>query len=775
MQPPTRALERVLLTCVCLLLSCSSDPEAELAAPDDDLQVDADQDVSADIDAAADPDALDAPERFADQWEPVNEGGRDELLLNGSWSIAEGSLTDDAPENYDGAIAVPGLVTQAEPAFEAVGYNRSDLREAFWYHTTFDGFGARPLVRLVIGRASFGARVWLNGRLVGEHLDPFTRATFDITESYRPHGSNRLVVRVGATRESLPDSVPAGMDIEKERWIPGIWDDVRVIGSGDPSIDWVQVLPDLEGSRITVNVALWALGGEAASGTVISQIERCDGGEVIGTGEETSAVWDGERAIASSEIRIPDFTPWTPDDPQLYCLRTSATNGDDEADEVITRFGMRTVEWRGGDESGFFLNGERVYLRGSNITLHRFFEDDAAGALPWDRDWVRRLLTENPRELHWNTMRMTIGRAPEFWYDIADEEGLLLADEYAMWTLVDPTAASWSHENMVASYTRWIEESRNHPSIAWWDASNETSVQSSFDVIDAVRELDPTRQWENGGYGEPHSPGDPIEDHPYFFIPLGGNTFEMTELEEHDGQPPLGDIPGFPAGTWDDPEHPYINNEYAWLWIDREGQPTESGREPWRRMLGEGEFDAAVYREGYAYLTAGLTEFWRARRGYAGVLHFPYLGYSREGGVTSDNFIDIESLTLEPRWVEYARNAFAPVGVYLDSWREDWSGEATISAPVVVINDLASAADVAVTLMTVSDAGDVLTSSAGVDTSVAAYGSETLALTVDHPGVERFLLVARITDDDGGFDTVWSRRKVGFEHEGAAVPDPPYE
>ena len=45
---------------------------------------------------------------------------------------------------------------------------------------------------------------------------------------------------------------------------------------------------------------------------------------------------------------------------------------------------------------------------------------------------------------------------------------------------------------------------------------------------------------------------------------------------------------------------------------------------------------------------AAETEFWRAHRQVAGVLHFCGLAYSKPMAVTSDHFLDIEKLTLEP-------------------------------------------------------------------------------------------------------------------------------
>ena len=55
-----------------------------------------------------------------------------------------------------------------------------------------------------------------------------------------------------------------------------------------------------------------------------------------------------------------------------------------------TRFGMR--EFRFDPATGrAMLNGKPYFMRGSNFTLYRFFEDAECRNLPWRQDWVRRL------------------------------------------------------------------------------------------------------------------------------------------------------------------------------------------------------------------------------------------------------------------------------------------------------------------------------------------------------------------------------------------------
>ena len=151
-------------------------------------------------------------------------GARRVVNLDGTWQVAEGTM-ERVPESFDHAVCVPGLVDMAKPAFEEVG-RKSQRREAFWYRRTFRVDGNVPRVAyLMIRKARYGTRVFLNGRLVGDHLPCFTPAILDVREALRGGGdANVLVVRVGADRESRPTDVPSGWDFEKYLYIPGIYD-----------------------------------------------------------------------------------------------------------------------------------------------------------------------------------------------------------------------------------------------------------------------------------------------------------------------------------------------------------------------------------------------------------------------------------------------------------------------------------------------------------------------------------------------------------------------
>jgi len=137
-----------------------------------------------------------------------------------------------------------------------------------------------------------------------------------------------------------------------------------------------------------------------------------------------------------------------------------------------------------------------------------------------------------------------------------------------------------------------------------------------------------------------------------------------------------------------------IINEYGWLWLNRDGSPTTLTDGLYQSLLGA-DATAAQRRELFSRYLAALTEYWRSRRTCAGVQHFCGLGYSRPTeprGQTSDHFIDMEKLILEPTFDTYVRDSFMPVGVCIDFWKEEiLSGSDAMDVPVIDVNDLGQA------------------------------------------------------------------------------------
>jgi beta-galactosidase len=193
----------------------------------------------------------------------------------------------------------------------------------------------------------------------------------------------------------------------------------------------IQVAPRISVSTIIVQTSLRNFGKNPVS---FNLTHRAHAGKKSATVATSAAqrltLAPGESKAVLQTVAISGARLWSPESPNLYALETS-TGGD----TATTRFGMREFRFDTATKRAY-LNGRVYFMRGSNITLHRFFEDPLSGALPWDEAWVRKLLVEIPHEMHWNSFRFCIGPVSDQWLDIADEAGLLIQNEYFVWTVM---------------------------------------------------------------------------------------------------------------------------------------------------------------------------------------------------------------------------------------------------------------------------------------------------------------------------------------------------
>jgi hypothetical protein len=162
-----------------------------------------------------------------------------------------------------------------------------------------------------------------------------------------------------------------------------------------------------------------------------------------------------------------------------------------------------------------------------------------------------------------------------------------------------------------------------------------------------------------------------------------------------------------------------------------------------------------------AYLLAGITEYWRAYRQYAAVLHFVYLMSSDPMGYTADHFRDVEKLELEPHFRDYMSQAFSPLGVYLSFWQPTLAANSTRTLNVMMVNDEARPAKGSLSIVLESAEGKEVARQS-VPFSVAALGAETYYIDFTIPQTPgSFLLkaVAEPADPHFGGPTQ-SRRRV---------------
>ncbi len=667
-----------------------------------------------------------------------SDNKRETFSLNGTWQITDGKK-DVIPSEFNRNITVPGLVTLARPAFinpapkvpdrniidsnlDLFYHQQDNQRDVYWYHRTFNIAGNVPQVALLkVGKAMFGTRVYLNGTYVGEHLPCFTPGYFDLKKVLKT-GQNELIISVGSSRNSLPQDMPDGFDYEKQRYISGIFDNVELILSNSPFISNIQVAPDIVKKEAKIRAQI-KNNGNTITSKITFIIKEFNSGVVAGeyTTERISFEKNAEKTI-NIAVDIKNCTFWSPEDPFLYTLEVSTCS-----DNYQTRFGMRDLHFDSVSHKAI-LNGKQYFLRGTNITLYRFFEDPKCDSLPWNYKWVRKMHKKFKEDMFWNSYRNCIGFPPEEWYNIADEEGFMIQDEFPIWYGA-PQWNKWTknlnNDELAKEYREWMKERWNHPSVVIWDGSNETLLnRPSIDsAIAEVRTLDMSgRSWDNS-YSTAREPGDIFESHPYHY---GNPEFKLKDMTTASIIPHGNNSPNPGTG-------PVIINEYGWLWLNRDGSPTTLTKQLYENLLGKNSTPEERW-ELYARYTAAETEFWRCHREAAGVMHFTGLGYDRRDGQTSDNWTDVKNLIWEPQFYKYVRDSFSPIGLMIDFWDDSVKKDSRFSIRVTMINDLEKDWNGSIMLKLKKNDKVVLESSKEV--KISGFGHNKTDFILDTKGLE---------------------------------------
>lgn len=608
--------------------------------------------------------------------------GRTTISLNGEWDFDQ---TEQAfpPRKFTRKIPVPGLVHLAKPKIaqyekffkkpdvveltEQSNFLERDYKPMYnWYKRKIfiDEKLKGEQLFLTIKKSQYVTRVFVNGHQMGASIECYTPIDVNITSAIKYGAENEILIQVG-DRAWLPSEAAGSTDKEKVHYLPGIWDDVFITVTGKIRVDKALFLPSLAKKQVTVKTLIRSLyPPQMLYGDNMKDICKFE----FRIKEKTTGRIVSEKTIKGEpkrdnrtyfETTIPIDNPkaWTPDSPFLYEGEVSVYNQDKLVDRYSVNFGMRDFSRRG---KFFTLNGEKFYLRGSNITLQRFFEDPDCQALAWDREWVKKLMIDLPKSINWNAMRICVGVVPDFWYDLCDEYGIVLQNEWFYWQ-----NHGWD-EQIRKEYTNWVWSDGNHPSIVIWDAINENwDNYIGNTLIPELKKLDPTRIWD-AGYMTSTQMGtndEMDEPHPYRAITLMHSSKLNDYFKKHPYN--LGAL----HDNWTgfsyilDAGVPQLVNEYGWIWLWRDGRPSKLTLNNFNYYLGENATPEQC-RELQAYWLELETEWLRSERSISGILAFCHL--TNNYGFTGDWFInDIKDLEPSPAF-HWFKHCFAPTAVFID-------------------------------------------------------------------------------------------------------------
>ncbi|MGI8728518.1 MAG: glycoside hydrolase family 2 protein, partial [Solirubrobacteraceae bacterium] len=232
-----------------------------------------------------------------------------------------------------------------------------------WYRFEFEGpekaAGAGWWLRFEQVRRS--ARVWLNGREIGSHRDPYVPFELPAT-GLRAGETNTLVVR--ADNRRVPGT--------REGWWNwgGITRPVSLVARGPVVLHDVGVVPrkrcDGSDCRWEAIVDGWLENHSSrAQQPSVGLTLRSPDGDVSTGGKRARMLRGGERVRVRYTVKV-DGEPllWSPEKPRLYnaTVRTSIAGTVTQSDK--RRIGLRTVSVSDG---ALRLNGRVLDLHGASI------------------------------------------------------------------------------------------------------------------------------------------------------------------------------------------------------------------------------------------------------------------------------------------------------------------------------------------------------------------------------------------------------------------------
>ncbi|HEL1163262.1 TPA: glycoside hydrolase family 2 protein [Streptococcus equi subsp. zooepidemicus] len=368
-----------------------------------------------------------------------------------------------------------------------------------WYRKYFalDPKLADHKVYVTFDGAYMETQVYLNGHLIGEHVNGYQAFSYDLSAFVIPGQENLLAVRV---EHQVPSS----------RWYSG---------SGLYREAFLTVLPKVHLDKDRLRLSLSQAALEADSQVleielgVSQQVSLGDYQLSLSLSEQLADTQQGQTVYESKPVALDlleesgrlvmpislrQIKLWSPAQPQLYQLDMLLYHKGAVLDRLTLETGFRQLHFDA--ECGFFLNGKAFKLQG--VCLHH--DQGSLGACAYEEAIARQLVLL--KEMGANTVRVTHNPSARRLKDLANRLGLFLIEEaFDTWTYAkNGNSHDFSshfhktvgHQNaarlkgVTTAETTWAQYSiqamvlsgLHDPSVLMWSIGNELLEGFSADV-----------------------------------------------------------------------------------------------------------------------------------------------------------------------------------------------------------------------------------------------------------------------------------------------------
>ena len=323
------------------------------------------------------------------------------------------------------------------------------------------------------------ATVYVNGTELHTHRCGYTAFRVEITGHVKPSPDNWIAVKLDTTEN--PEVPPFGFVIDyltygglyREAWL-----DVRAKSYIE---DLYITTPNLNTLKIKPTIV-------NPEGCIL-MVELMKGEHLL-----VRKAYQPSGVITIDGLYV---KPWDTEHPILYTCRVTLLKIGKVLDVQTCQVGFRTAEFKA---DGFYLNGQKTFLRGLN--RHQCYPYIGYAAPESLQRCDARILKE---ELSCNAVRTSHYPQSRHFIEECDRLGLLVFTEIPGWQHIG--GDDWK-DQACENLREMVIQYRNHPSIVLWGVRvNESQDDDAFykRTNEICRELDPSRATSGVRYLEKSS------------------------------------------------------------------------------------------------------------------------------------------------------------------------------------------------------------------------------------------------------------------------------
>lgn len=403
------------------------------------------------------------------------------------------------------AVAVPHTWSTFETTGEVHPFIKTatERDDSYWWygwgwyrkHIAIGKEYASRLISVEFDGVQKYSRIFVNGKLAGEHKGGYNSFSIDITPFVQFGQDNLIAVLVSNRRDDPYGAIPP-MTAGNFNVYGGIYRDVRLVienrlhfpyqGSADYEGGTFITTPKFSTGSAEVRVRTWVRNDEPAPRdcVLVTTIVDSDGREVKRL-EARASVAAGETHEFDQTTPVAHPHLWSPDDPHLYRVRS-----DIGTDAIENPLGFRWFSWN-KEEHHLYVNGKHIVLNGTN--RHQEY--------PWLGDampkWMHQRDLEDIRfNLGHNFQRTVHYPNDPYVYDLSDRLGIITVEE-----VPNIKDIAFGRDVQLQNVREMIRRDRNHPCIFFWSMGNETNqpADSKWGHDEDTSRIIHLRRGTNGG------------------------------------------------------------------------------------------------------------------------------------------------------------------------------------------------------------------------------------------------------------------------------------